>query len=266
MPANQSTGDFTTQFPVPIFLRGPTFGASEEPDHVPTVALLHATFWYNTYNISSARGNNTLQFRKDPLDPWTTLTLPDGIYMLSQINESIKDALDQLSMYKIVDNIRVYAFEFVPNIATQRIEYVPMDDPDYANFQTDVMNLGALLGWPNNTVLATGGTKVSAPHPPDITGGLDTYLFHADIVDGSASFLSGTSSDVLASYSIGGTDGGPGSLITVNPQHLVFLPINQRDQIRSIRFYITDQSGNLVNFNGERVTATLVPKCHKNGR
>lgn len=220
------------------------------------MALVNATFWYSVKNVTSAADNDKISFSKDPaLQPYKDVVLPDGIYQISQITDAINAVLYAEGLYTIVNNEIVYAFEFRPNVSTQRVDFILNANPGtYPNFTVDVMKLGELMGWPANTLLTASG---SAPNPPNITNGVDTFLFHCDTVNGNASFLAGRSSNVIASYSITNLDGGPGSLISVRPQHLIFLPVAQRDQINQMRFWVTDQSGRPVDFGGERVTASL---------
>ena len=67
----------------------------------------------------------------------------------------------------------------------------------------------------------------------------------------SSSYLNGSTSDVLYSFS---PDKPPRSLLSINPNQLVYIHMNKTESIPSITMCATDQDGTPIEFNEERTT------------
>jgi hypothetical protein len=91
--------------------------------------------------------------------------------------------------------------------------------------------------------------KTEGKFPVNISKGIDRILIHYSLVENS--YLNNVISDVIYSFV---PETPPGSLITVNPNPPIYLPVREKKFIQTIRMQITDQENRLLELNNEPVT------------
>jgi hypothetical protein len=211
------------------------------------IALRRASIWYSFFNLAQSFGNNTLEYSHDGGTTWTTITIDDGIYGISDLQTAIQNALRANNHYQVVAGADVFDIKIVGNLSTLKVDITLTN-----NFQIRFgsgTKFNELLGWNTGTYMASG----SGQNPANITRSVNSLLIHCSLATGN--FENGTSSDLLYSFV---PAQNPGTLIDVNPQGSpIYLPINTDQNIQSIRMYLTDQLGRPIDLNGENTTYLL---------
>jgi hypothetical protein len=135
-------------------------------------------------------------------------------------------------------------------------------DPNYSTLKTKITLLNGytidfttsdfslLLGW-NKLVYNFVGSQ-EGQNPANINRDINSLLIRCDIITGS--YKNGTLSDTMLSFV---PNVPPGSNIEIEPNHLIYLPLNVPSNIYRIRMYVTDNLGREVNLNGEPTTYLL---------
>jgi hypothetical protein len=95
--------------------------------------------------------------------------------------------------------------------------------------------------------------KTEGKYPISITKGNDRVLIHCSLVENY--YLNNVKSDVIYSFV---PETPPGSLITINPNPPIYLPVREKRLIQSIRMQITDQENRLLELNNEPVTFIFI--------
>ena len=116
------------------------------------------------------------------------------------------------------------------------------------NFNID-NSIASVLGFDKTKILSSGINKSE-----DIVKILEinSILVNCDII--SNSYLDGINSSIIYSFF---PNVIPGGKIIKEPSTITFLSIN-RSFIESIRIWLTDQDGKLIDFRGEKITARLM--------
>lgn len=208
----------------PIF---PPVILDDEKNYV--IGLLSFTTYNTIPNIQ--QGCNTLHY-KDHGGIDKSVTLPTGAYELSDINRYLQKKLGR-------QNINIVA-----NNNTLRSEIISTFKLDFTKKNT----LASLLGFKSKVL------------PENVS----------NISDTSVKILQVTSLNIDTNISSGSYKNGkidhcihqviprvpPGYKIIDTPSTVVYLPVNQR-VLDKIVFRITDQTGNIVNFQGESITIRI---------
>ena len=228
-----SSHDFTTKFNEPIKL-------SYDMKHEIAVRTISMT--YSWYNIRQSYRNNQIKYSPDKGVNWETITFVDGMYSYDDIDEYIKKYMKDKGHLandgggdesKIKYGINLY---FV--LSTYRV-LVELDD----DFRLDIRNTDfrKLIGFDSKIITATEyGTNL-----PDITRGVDEIHINCDKV--TESITDGQSSSTVAVIPV---ENLVRSLpFTYKPRFLAYSPLSGH-LISSMRFYVTDSSGNPIDLNG----------------
>jgi len=200
------------------------------------VGLVSADLWYSWYNVNTT--NNIFKYNNGTT--WKNITLEPGAYNIPDIDNEIKRLLT-LNGDNYAD-INIH-----PNYNTLKCRIVLAGS--YQIDFTVASSIRTTLGF-NSQVLSTNGTH-DGENNVNITD-INSLLIRCSII--SDSYINGTSSDCLYNFS---PTVPPGSLLSVRPFQILYLPVNNSYTIPQISMRITDQSGNEVNLNGERVTYYL---------
>lgn len=207
------------------------------------ISLHSCSLWYSWYNIAAQYNNQS--FRYNNGSTWKTITITPGLYSLPDINTFVQNAMLANGDFTNVGGVNQFYITLTPDYNTFKCLITISN-----SYQVDltVGNLYQLLGFTSIIVSSTqeGVNNVN------ITNGVDKVLLHIDCITGS--YVGGASSDVIFSFS---ADVSPSSLIEITPTKLIFLPLTQTGYLDKMRVYITDQSGNRLNLNGEQVNVTL---------
>lgn len=228
-----SSSDFTTSYPNQIDCQGWEIG------------LHSCTLYYSWTNISSSAGNNIIRYSTDAFETVETdITIPDGIYSITDLNAFIASQLFLRGHYTGTALEPVYSLAILPNMNTLRtVVYLAGD------YQLDMSAgyLYQLLGLESKIYEATeqGISKV------DVNGGIDQLYINLDVID--ESYSGDSRSEAIYSFT---PSSGPGSSLIETPVNMIYLGFNRRN-FSKIRCRITDQNNNLIDFNGESSNITL---------
>ena len=253
----QSTG---SALPVGAFLVGDTITVESGP-------LLGSSFVITNINADTTNQMNydvAPTTSNQPVGNWTFLrtrpgvannyviTIPQGLYDLSGLNQAIQRDLENKGARIDPDPLIVFA----PDDATQKVELrVNYDDVSVDFTQPDTPR--AILGF-DSLVYGTYPSvpiEVLAPNIAEFNQ-INYFLIHSDLVNKGIRFnnrYNQTISQVLI-------DVAPGSQIIHKP----FNPAKSNAQElagakrNNMRFYITDDKQRTVNTNGEYWTARIV--------
>jgi hypothetical protein len=225
--ANGISQNFTTKF-------SPPFQLDQTKQYV--IGLVSAEVWYSWYNVNKT--NNLFKYNNNTT--WKTITLPSGAYNVTDINNEIKRHI-------VINGDNADSIDITPNYNTLKTRIVLTN-----NYQIDFTitnGLNSVLGFDNR--ILTGNGTYDGEHNVNITEINSLLIKCSAVVD---SYVNGSSSDVIYNFT---PDVPAGSLITIRPFQIMYLPINHSHSIPEISMKITDQSGNEVDLNNERVTYYL---------
>jgi len=157
--------------------------------------------YYSFANINS--NNNKFKYSIDSGTTWTNISLPVGCYEITQINETIKELLEDKSSY----------FELVPNFITLGSIITITNEQFKIDFNVD-NTLATVLGFKKDRILTVGVNK-----SPDIVNILEinSILVNCDIISGS--YLNGSNSPVIYSFF---PNVQPGGKIVQEPKTITF--------------------------------------------
>ena len=253
----QSTGG---PLPVGSFLVGDTI-------NVESGALAGSSFVITNINADQA---NQMNFDVNPTSSnqtvgnWTfsrtrpgtpnnyVITIPQGLYDLSGLNQAIQRDLENLGARTDPDPL----ISFTPDAATQKVEMrINYDDVSVDFTQTDTPRL--ILGFDSLVYgpYASAPIEILAPNIAEFNQ-INYFLVHSDLVNKGIRFnnrYNQTISQVLI-------DVAPGSQIIHKP----FNPAKSNAQElagakrNNMRFYITDDKQRQVSTNSEYWTARIV--------
>lgn len=165
------------------------------------------------------------------------MTIPTGAYELEDINNLIKS----WTQNAISIGVKLNTFESIIEISNADYKVDFTADP--ANGQKD-NTIRSLLGF--NAVLVQGKGKHNSQNTIQITS-TKSINVHCSLISNSYD-SKGIESDII--YSFPAYKVGIGYKINESPNTPFYLPVNQ-DVIKDIRFRMTDNNGNELNFKNE---------------
>lgn len=237
--SNVNPADFTVNFPQPIRLDGNY-----------EIGLLQANIWYSYYNISSDYSNNTLRYYNG--SAYETVTIPGGAYQLTDINTYLHSIMKINGDYTVVSGEDTFNINILPNYNTGNC-IVQIS----GGYKLDLSsgNLHSLLGFTASEITVTS----ESPNQVDITNGINNLYIHCSVID--SSYVNGTGTNDVAYSFVPSTP--PFSLITIAPSRVIFTPVI-RQNIETVRIYITDQMGRSINLNNQPTSYTFILRQNKN--
>lgn len=218
------------------------------------ISLGESNIWYSYPNLSPDFDNQTFKYRPGATASWETLTIPEGVYNIEDIDAYIKQEMKTNGDYGGTDSNGDDVYYFSLTADNNQLKAVITLSNSY---QVDLTagNLYLLLGF-DSQVLNTDGKHV-AENRANIENGVSNILIHCSLVGNSpysGSYVNGNPSDVLYSFN---PNVPPGNLITITPNPPIWLPVKE-SLITTIRMRVTDQAGNLLNLRGENTSYRLV--------
>jgi len=231
--------DFTVTFPLPVKL---------EPQGTWEIGLLQANVWYSYYNISASYDNNTFRYYNGTA--WRDVTIPNGTYQLTDINTYLQSQMVVNGDYTFNSSTQENVYDITIN-ANYNTGNSIVEITSGSGYILDLTtgNLCTILGFSAVEISVT----TQSPNQVDITNGINNLFIHCSAV--STSYLNGAStSDVIYSF-IPQTP--PFSLVAIAPYKVVFTPV-LKNQIDSIRIYITDQFNRPIDLNGQPTSYTFI--------
>jgi hypothetical protein len=220
-----NTSEYNCVFPTPIYLnRNKNY----------RVALSSFETYYSFPNITTK--NNKFKYT-NASGVTITLELPTGCYDVSTINSTISSMMGNDSGKISIDLI-------VPELkACIKIAQ---------NFSVDFKLAGSinrLLGFSSKIIDAGITTADDIIKINDI----NSILINCDLITNS--YVNGIQAPVIYSFF---PNVPPGYKIIKELSRLEYVDINRNSEIKSIRIWLTDQDGDMVNFRGETVTIRLI--------
>lgn len=213
-----------------------------------TIELNQSTVWNTVYNISTARTNN--QFRITTDGSTFTIVIPDGLYTLGQLEDTIDREL-------VNQGIGTGALQLIGDEATQKVilsftKAAQQIDFTVANSCRAILGFDSALYPPAPTAAAT---NVLAPNLAQFNL-IDYYLLRCDIV-GNGININGQYKGVIAKMLISSP---PGSQSINQPVNPVRVPIYSRigQEISRIQCRITDQAGDPLQLTDDWSMDTII--------
>lgn len=232
--------DFTIPFKVPIYLNDQY-----------EVALKELSTFYSWPNISQSYGNNKIIVNDGTSD--YTITFVDGTYTLDDLNSYVRTSLitqgaitsGDVSPVTIVGDFNI--LRVVVNIVTGGYS-VDLT----AGGTSDMKTVLGFSDGSNITATETGDLS------PDLSYGLTQVNLNCSLLDGSNDSISdGNSSSILASFV---PDVAPGYSLVVKALYPIYVKLPPTANIESIRFWLTDNQGRIVNLRGEDISVVLISR------
>lgn len=262
-------------------------GDTVNPQSGYSLGLISLSVYNTIYNVTEKNNN----FRYFNGEHWFDINLPPGTYELTQINEEIQKFTGEL--ITIEPNVSTqksemilakgYMVDFTPvNSIAKLLGFKPSQ---YNNIEDERERLPVLdmLNGDSRTIIpirSYGESRTdygSQDHmfpplqDPNLSEDLEVFEPHkritsqkvveittidkihlnCDKVDGS--ILNGSPSSILYSFNV---DVSPGYRIIEQPKTILYKNI-QATKLESLNFYILDDDGNEVDFNGETISLTL---------
>lgn len=206
-------------------------------------ALAHLETYNSIPNIT--RKNNIFKYSTDRGTSWKIITLPIDAYEFSQIVDEIQRQMtlnddydkEKTSYYITFDIYRLSSLIVITN-------------EDYqVNFDCE-NSIGPTLGF-TNEIIGSGFHK-----SPNIVKIMDinSILVNVDFISGT--YVNNNRSPTIHSFY---PKSGPGYKIIHEPKHLFYLPVTS-EKLDSIRLWLTDQDGKMIDLQGEMLTVTIYIK------
>jgi len=251
--------------------------SSTKFDEKAKIGVASIAVYNSTFNVTSARGNNTISLVWNAATPQTyTFTIPDGYYSLNDLNYFIQQQCILNNLYvtnsssqnvyfvEIVANNSRYAAQintyFLPTAATATS--LGYTKPSGASWSypataacpqiTITAAFGLLIGfgagsYPSTATVSTNQNFVSTSTPN--INPIDSYILTCSLLNSPYSIPS----DVFFSLPL---NGGLGSLITVNPSQIVFNSIAP-NYYKEITIRLFDQLFNPLPLQDKELVLTL---------
>lgn len=204
--------------------------------------LHRVNIWNTMKNILASRSNN--EFKYEHGGGTETITLPDGCYDLSLINDAISDDL-------LTKGLDQTAIQFAPNLATDRVKlYVKVGYR--VNFSL-FAGLASTLGYTTEDVNNLAGTntlKQIAPNLPELnkygTSALEvsSIKIQCDLCEGHSYKNTTNTNEIVAGHNGIIYDFIFDVLPNSNKYFYtedIWIPTNIHDNIHTMRLYLTNQ-------------------------
>lgn len=197
------------------------------------IGLLSFETYNSIPNVDST--NNKFHFDGDQV-----LEIPIGAYEVNDIANFIREEMKRLSTKN-----KHYYVEITTNNNTMQTSIKATFTIDF----TKPDSIGKLLGFDEQTIIPIG-KKVTTTGVVDIFN-VNSIRIECSIVTGS--YVNGESAHTIHQFY---PNVPAGYILLEVPSPVIYLPITTHT-IDSITLYIVDQTGRLINFRGERISARL---------
>lgn len=232
---SDNKSDFTTFYSPPIQL---TLNKHYE-------AALITLDMYNSIPNVKEGVNDLFIYSSDNGNIWKTIHLGTGSYEIDSIKNEIQRQMIINGDYD-VDNSSFY-IDIQPNIS-KLTSIIFITNPTYQVDFSQSNTIGPLLGF-TPKVLLSGYNE--SDNIVNITS-VNSILVNVDFIGGS--FVNKHPLPVIFSFY---PNVPPGAKFIGRPNQLIFYPII-KSRLESIRVWLTDQDGNLLDFRGEKCTIRIV--------
>ena len=230
--------DFIIKFNPPLNLN---------PDKKHSLAIDGLTMTYSWYNIRSDYKNNTIKYTHDRGVNWNTITFKDEMYSYSDINNYIRQYMEQKNLTSDKFNFRKFDINIRFILSIYRVLISFSDD----QYQLDLRgtDFGEIIGFEKKLITKTEyGTKL-----PNIANSIDVLNINTDGIKDS--IVDGVNTNTTAVIP---TDNLTRSYpFTFEPRRTLYSPVSSNN-ISEMRIYVTASLKRPVNFNGIDWFMTLI--------
>ena len=199
---------------------------------------------FTWFNVSFDYRNQLIKYSSDNGSTFNDITFPSGVWNYTDFDEHIKDITktgdDDDPVYPISLGFDATTFRVTIELAT--------------NYQLDLSqsNFNDLIGFDKKVVKDAVNIGQRVPNLPQDT---DILNVHCNLVN--SSLVDGDESDIIYTFSTSVLR--PSYSFTLEPRRVTYNPVNKQ-QISSIRIYITDGKRRLINLNGADTSFSLILK------
>lgn len=236
---NLNPSNFQVNFPQPIDLGSLQW----------EVALYRFDGWLTHVNLQG----KTLRWSDDNGASYYTIPVPNGNYTVDDIQRLLaSDQMDRgATDTDAITGDRVYGITLSPNYNTNRVDIIIDNSVGSGTYTFDLshsQNIAEFLGFDEIVVSSTS----SGAHIADVTAGADNWVIRTDLH--SNAYSNGRVSNDIYSFA---PIGPPSIQLIVAPIHLKWYQVNKR-VISSMTVKLTDQSGTIIDLNGEDVVYEFI--------
>ena len=231
-PENKAE-DFTVFFNPPIYLdkRGGY-----------RAGLARLSMYFSIQNIAAEYNNNTFKYRKKGASDWIAVTLPDGLYQYSPLNETIREHTG------VVDSSTEnspYIFNLYFSTTFTRVFF-----EIHADYEVDLRegDFNVIIGF-DKRILDRAVNK--SDRSPNLSRGIESFYIHCDLVN---RIHRDAASNVI--YTVPLSDKTATHPFVIHPLPIAWIPIT-RDVIDTVTVRVTDAFNNPLNLHGQDVDLFL---------
>jgi len=226
--------EFTTKYSPCISL---------DPKKKFEAALLSIDLYNSIPNITST--NNILRYSKDKGETYTTIEIDTGSYELSTLNAEIQRVMAVNGDYDKKNNS--FYINITANV-TKLTSIINITNEDYKVDFGVASSIGGVLGY-STEVIGFGYNE--SPEIVDIMK-VNSILVNVDIIVGS--YVNGLNTPTIYAFA---PNVSPGYKIVERPSPSLTFYAVSRNEIDSMRIWLTDQDNNPVDLRGETITVRL---------
>ena len=199
---------------------------------------------FTWFNVNHDYGNQLIKYSSDDGSTFHDITFPSGVWNYLEFDEHIKE----ITMKGTINN-PIYPISLEFDSTTFRVTVTLA-----TNYQLDLThsNFNDLIGFDKKVLkdAVNIGDRV-----PNLSQDTDILNIHCDLVN--TSLVDGDESDIIYTFSTSVLR--PSYSFTLEPRRVTYNPVNKQ-QISSIRIYITDGKRRLINLNGADTSFSLILK------
>ena len=231
---NNKPENFITRFSRPIVLD------SNYEYEIGLNRIINMSFTW--FNVNPDYGNQLIKYSSDNGSTFNNITFPQGVWNYTDFNEYIKEITktgdNNDPTYPITIEFDTTTFRVTVTLVTNyQIDLTQSDFNDLIGFNKKVLKDAVNIG----------------DRVPNLSQDTDILNVHCDLVN--SSLVDGDESDIIYTFSTSVLR--PSYSFTLEPRRVTFNPANKQ-QISSIRIYITDGKRRLINLNGADTSFSLI--------
>lgn len=211
-----------------------------DPQYDYALALIGFHTYNSIPNIEEGVNNKFYYWELGDRSKGKVISIPTGSYEISDIEAYLQSQITPPTLTKGVEYISLK-----PNNNTLKCEIKSKHEINF----TPTDSLGSLLGYSAREL------KPNILHQSDLPVQIVKVItIHVDCNITAGSFYNNKPSHTIFEFA---PSVNPGYAIDIEPNNLIFLPVNSKHQINNITLEILDQNSEPVNFRGEKIIIRL---------
>ena len=234
--SNNRPDNFITRFNKPITLD------SNYEYEIGLNGIINMSFTW--FNVNPSYGNQLIKYSSNDGSTYHDINFTSGVWNYKDFDDHIKEITKKGTI-----NNPIYPISLEFDSTTFRVSIILAQ-----NYQLDLTrsNFNDLIGFDKKVLKdeVNIGTRV-----PNLSQDTDILNVHCDLVN--TSLVDGEDSDIIFSFSTSVLQSSYS--FTIEPRRITYNPVNKQ-QISTIRIYITDGKRRLINLNGADTSFSLILK------